>query len=88
MTQPRIEIYTTRTCPFCIRAKQLLDRKGASYEEIDVGADPALRDAMTARAGRRSVPQIFLGDTHVGGCDDLYALDQAGRLDPMLRGAA
>lgn len=83
-----IEIYTTRTCPFCIRAKQLLDQKGASYKEIDVGADPALRDAMTKRAGKRSVPQIFVGATHVGGCDDLYALERAGKLDPLLKGAA
>lgn len=83
-----IEIYTTRTCPFCIRAKALLDRKGARYTEIDVGADPALRDAMTRRAGRRSVPQIFVGPTHVGGCDDLYEMEREGRLDPLLQGAA
>ncbi|MCB1400478.1 MAG: glutaredoxin 3 [Rhodobacteraceae bacterium] len=81
----RIEIYTTRTCPFCIAAKALLSSKGAPYEEIDVGADPALRAAMTQRAGgRRSVPQIFIGGEHVGGCDDLHALDRAGKLDPML----
>ena len=83
-----IEIYTTRTCPFCIRAKQLLDQKGASYTEIDVGADPALRDKMTKRAGKRSVPQIFVGTTHVGGCDELYALERSGKLDPLLKGAA
>lgn len=88
MTQPRIEIYTTSTCPYCARAKYLLDSKGASYEEIDVGRDPALRDAMTARAGRRSVPQIWVGETHVGGSDELHALDRAGKLDPMLKGAA
>jgi glutaredoxin 3 len=87
MTQPRIEIYTTRSCPFCHRAKALLGEKGVSYEETDV-ADPELRAAMTQRAGRRSVPQIFIGGTHVGGCDDLYALDAAGKLDPMLQGAA
>lgn len=81
----RIEIYITRTCPFCIAAKALLSSKGAPYEEIDVGADPALRAAMTQRAGgRRSVPQIFIGGEHVGGCDDLHALDRAGKLDPML----
>lgn len=81
----RIEIYTTRTCPFCIAAKALLSSKGAPYEEIDVGADPALRAAMTQRAGgRRSVPQIFIGGEHVGGYDDLHALDRAGKLDPML----
>nr|WP_111301967.1 glutaredoxin 3 [Paracoccus saliphilus] len=86
---PSIEIYTTRTCPFCIRAKALLDQKGVSYSEVDVGTDPAKRTAMTQRAnGKRSVPQIFVGDTHVGGCDDLYALDRAGKLDPLLKGAA
>ena len=86
---PSIEIYTTRTCPFCIRAKSLLDQKGVSYSEIDVGADPAKRSAMTQRAnGKRSVPQIFVGSTHVGGCDDLYALERVGKLDPLLKGAA
>ena len=84
-----IEIYTTRTCPFCHRAKALLDQKGARYTEIDVGADPSLRDAMTRRAGgKRNVPQIFVGQTHVGGCDDLYAMERAGKLDPLLKGAA
>ncbi|MER5172105.1 glutaredoxin 3 [Thioclava sp. GXIMD2076] len=81
----RVEIYTTRTCPFCVAAKRLLDKKGVSYEETDVGADPGLRQAMTARAGgKRSVPQIFIGDIHVGGCDDLHALEAKGHLDPML----
>ncbi|RJL06539.1 glutaredoxin 3 [Paracoccus aestuarii] len=84
-----VQIYTTRTCPFCIRAKDLLDRKGVSYDEIDVGADPSLRSRMTQRAGgSRTVPQIFVGQTHVGGCDDLYALERAGKLDPLLKGAA
>lgn len=87
MTHPRIEIYTTRSCPFCHRAKALLGEKGVSYEETDV-ADPSVRAAMTQRAGKRSVPQIFIDGTHVGGCDDLYALDRAGKLDPMLQGAA
>ena len=82
-----VEIYTTRTCGYCAAAKALLNRKGVAYTEIDVGGDPDLRAAMTQRAGgRRTVPQIFVGRTHVGGCDDLYALDQAGRLDPLLRG--
>ena len=81
----RVEIYTTRTCPYCIAAKALLTRKGVPFEETDVGADPKLRIAMTERAGgRRSVPQIFIGGQHVGGCDDLHALDAAGKLDPML----
>ncbi|WP_339108635.1 glutaredoxin 3 [Thioclava sp. GXIMD4216] len=83
----RVEIYTTRTCPYCIAAKRLLDKKGVAYEETDVGADPDLRLAMTNRAGgKRSVPQIFIGDIHVGGCDDLHALDAKGQLDPMLAG--
>ena len=81
----RVEIYTTPTCPYCHRAKALLAEKGVSYEETDVSADPAIRSAMTDRAGgKRSVPQIFIGDTHVGGCDDLYALEQAGKLDVLL----
>lgn len=86
-SQPRIEIYTTRTCPFCFAAKSLLQSKGVSYEETDV-SDPGLRAAMTQRAnGRRSVPQIFIGELHVGGNDDLHALDRAGKLDPLLKGA-
>ena len=84
MTQP-ITIYTTRSCPYCHAAKDLLRRKGAEFSEVDVTGDPEGRTAMTARAaGRTSVPQIFIGEQHVGGCDDLYALDAAGRLDPML----
>lgn len=80
-----IELYTTQTCPYCQAAKRLLGKKGARYTEIDVGSDPALRMAMSDRAaGRRSVPQIFIGGQHVGGCDDLYALDDAGKLDTML----
>ncbi|MFO1242096.1 MAG: glutaredoxin 3 [Rickettsiales bacterium] len=80
-----ITIYTTPICPYCNRAKDLLKAKGASYKEIDVSSDPSIRDAMVAKAGgRRTVPQIFIGDTHVGGFDDLSALDKAGKLDPML----
>jgi glutaredoxin 3 len=80
-----VEIYTTPICPYCLAAKRLLTKKGVSFTEVDVSRDPALRDAMTARAGgRRSVPQIFIGGTHVGGSDDLHALDHAGKLDPML----
>lgn len=71
-------------CGYCHRAKQLLDRKGVSFEEIMVDQDPALRAAMMQRSGRRTVPQIFIGDVHVGGCDDLYSLDRAGRLDELL----
>ncbi|MCX8509679.1 MAG: glutaredoxin 3 [Rhodobacteraceae bacterium] len=81
----RVEIYTTPTCPYCRAAKQLLGKKGVAYEETDVSRDPALRVAMTQRAGgRRTVPQIFINGRHVGGCDDLHALDHAGKLDPLL----
>lgn len=83
-----VTIYTTSICPYCHRAKQLLSRKGVAYDEIDVGANPELREEMMDRAGgRHTVPQIFIGDAHVGGCDDLHALDRAGRLDPLLAGA-
>jgi len=82
-----VTIYTTALCPYCQAAKQLLKQKGVGYEEIDVSFDPAGRRAMTERAGgRQTVPQIFVGATHVGGCDDLYALDRAGKLDPLLQG--
>jgi len=80
-----VEIYTTPSCPYCHAAKRLLARKGASFSEIDVSRDPALRRAMTARAGGgQTVPQIFIGGVHVGGSDDLHALEAGGRLDPML----
>lgn len=81
----QVEIYTTPTCPYCQAAKALLTRKGVAYVETDVSRDPALRDAMTQRAGgRRSVPQIFIDGRHVGGSDDLHALDRDGKLDPLL----
>lgn len=84
---PAIEIYTTPSCPYCHAAKHLLAKKGAKFTEIDVSRDPALRMAMSTRAnGRRSVPQIFIAGAHVGGSDDIHALDDAGRLDPMLAG--
>jgi glutaredoxin 3 len=80
-----VEIYTTQTCPYCQMAKGLLKKKGVAYKEIDVGGNPSLRAAMTQRAGgRTSVPQIFIGGTHVGGCDDIHALNDAGKLDAML----
>lgn len=80
-----VEIYTTPTCPYCLAAKRLLTKKGVSFAEIDVSRDPSLRIAMTERAGgRRTVPQIFIGGTHVGGSDDLHALDYDGKLDPLL----
>ena len=81
---PKIVIYTTSLCPYCHAAKDLLRRKGAAFEEIDVSGAPETRRQMQAKAGRHTVPQIWIGDTHVGGCDDLHALDSAGRLDPLL----
>jgi glutaredoxin 3 len=84
---PPIEIYTTPFCPYCRSAKALLDRKGAAYNEIDVSRDDTLREAMIQRAkGRTTVPQIFIGKVHVGGSDDLHALERAGKLDPLLAG--
>jgi len=81
----RIEIYTTRYCPYCTAAKKLLSRKGVAFTEIDVSRDAKRQEQMVARAhGRMTVPQIFIGPIHVGGCDDLYALDEAGQLDPLL----
>ena len=83
----KIEMYTTQVCPYCVRAKDLLKRKGQSVTELRVDSDDALRDEMMKRAGgKRSVPQIFIDGVHVGGCDDLYALDSAGKLDGMLNG--
>lgn len=81
----KIKIYTTRVCPYCVRAKSLFTKKGVAYEEVDVSDDAALRETMTQEAGgRRTVPQIFINGQHIGGCDDLYALDKAGGLDPLL----
>tara|TARA_R110000868_G_scaffold54982_2_gene171260 strand:- start:5029 stop:5286 length:258 start_codon:yes stop_codon:yes gene_type:complete len=80
-----VTIYTTMMCPYCYRAKALLSEKGVAFKEVDVGMDAGLRDEMTKRAnGGYTVPQIFIGDTHVGGCDELHALDGAGKLDAML----
>lgn len=82
---PAVTIYTTRFCPYCTEAKGLLRRKDVAFDEIDVSGDQARRAAMIRLAGgRTSVPQIFIGEHHVGGCDDLFALDAAGRLDPLL----
>jgi len=81
----KIEIYTTFTCPYCHAAKELLKRKGVEYSEINVTGDPIGRSEMSKRAnGRTSVPQIFIDDRHIGGCDDIYALDRAGELDALL----
>ena len=80
-----VEIYTTPFCPYCIAAKDLLTRKGVNFTEINVMGDTARRAEMVKRAhGGRTVPQIFIGKTHVGGCDELYELDDAGKLDPLL----
>jgi len=82
---PSVEIYTTRFCPYCRTAKALLARKGVAFSEIDVGRDWERREEMVERAhGRVTVPQIFIGDLHVGGSDELYALDRAGKLDALL----
>ncbi len=82
---PRIVMYSTAWCPYCARARSLLQSKGAAFEDIDVEAQPARRAEMVARSGRATVPQIFIGERHVGGCDDLHALDAAGGLDPLLQ---
>ena len=83
----KVEIYTKLMCPYCARAKALLEQKGVAYREIDVGMDPDLRMEMVTRAnGRETVPQIFINDAHIGGCDDIYALNDAGGLDPLLQG--
>ena len=83
-----VRMYTTAVCPYCIRAKQVLKAKGvAQIEEIRVDTDPAERSKMMELTGRRTVPQIFIGDTHVGGCDDLIALARRGGLVPLLQGS-
>ena len=81
----QITIYTKSTCPFCVRAKGLLNQKNASFDEIEISGNDALRNQMIEKAGgKTTVPQIFIGDKHVGGCDDLFALDAQGGLDPLL----
>ena len=85
----RVVMYTTAVCPYCIRAKQLLKARGVSeIDEIRIDLDPAQRDEMMQKTKRRTVPQIYIGETHVGGCDDLMALDAAGELKPLLAGGA
>jgi glutaredoxin 3 len=82
----RVVMYCTAVCPYCVRAEALLRQRGVTeIDKIRIDLDPAERDAMIARTGRRTVPQIYVGDTHVGGCDDLYALDRAGGLAPLLQ---
>jgi glutaredoxin 3 len=81
----KITVYSGPSCPYCVRAKQLLDKKGAAYDDVDVRADSAKMAEMTERTGgKRSIPQIFIGEQHIGGCDDLYALDKEGKLDALL----
>ena len=80
-----VKMYTTQVCPYCQRAKMLLKQRGVeAIEEIRIDLDPVQRDHMMAITGRRTVPQIFIGDTHVGGCEELYALEREGKLDPLL----
>ena len=84
---PPVEVYTTPFCPYCVSARELLRSKGVSYVEINVAGAPDVRASMVQRAnGRTTVPQIFIGATHVGGCDDLYELEDAGKLDALLQG--
>lgn len=80
-------MYTTPFCPYCIRAKRLLEAKNVAFTDIDVGADPSLRLEMMERSGRRTVPQIWIGEQHIGGFDDMYLLEREGRLDELLNGA-
>ena len=86
MSQPDVVVYLAGWCPYCERARSLLTKKGIQFREIDVDDDPQLREEMIARSGRRTVPQIFIGEKHVGGCDDLLALDGRGELDRLIGG--
>ena len=84
--KPKIIMYSTAVCPYCVRAEQLLNSKGVTdIEKVRVDLDPARREEMMKKTGRRTVPQIFIGEHHVGGCDELYALDRAGKLESLLR---
>jgi glutaredoxin 3 len=86
MSRPDVVVYLAGWCPYCQRARSLLSKKGVQVREIDVDDDPQLREEMIARSGRRTVPQIFIGEKHVGGCDDLLALDERGELDRLIQG--
>lgn len=85
---PSITLYSTAVCPYCVMAKNFLKSKGRTWVEVRIDTDPAEREKMVARTGRTSVPQIFIGDVHVGGYDDMMALHRAGKLDPLLDGSA
>ena len=87
MTQPTVTMYTSGWCPYCERAKGLLKQKNVIFGEINVEDGDTFREEMIARSNRRTVPQIFIGDRHVGGCDDLFELDRSGELDRLLQGA-
>jgi glutaredoxin 3 len=86
MTRSAVTVYVSDWCPYCQRAKALLTQKNVDFSEINVEDDAKLREEMIARSNRRTVPQIFIGDTHVGGCDDLFELDRSGELDRLLQG--
>jgi len=88
MSAPRITIYTTSTCPYCVRAKRLLEKKGVAYEEIDAEGDDALWAWLLEKTGQLTVPQVFAGERSLGGFTDIEALDRQGKLDPILRGEA
>ena len=82
---PKVTMYATAVCPYCVRAEQLLRKKGVTdIEKVRVDLEPERREEMMQKTGRRTVPQIYIGETHVGGCDDLYALEKDGKLDPLL----
>lgn len=83
--RPKVVMYATSWCPYCARARQLLERKGVEFQEIDIEAAPGARSQMITRSGRSTVPQIFIGDAHVGGCDDLHDLEARGGLDKLLQ---
>ena len=82
--KPTVRIYSSNWCPFCVQAKRLLDRKGVSYQELIVDGDPSLRTKMMQESGRTSVPQIWINEDHIGGCDELYNLDRSAQLDSLL----
>jgi glutaredoxin 3 len=87
VSRPAVTLYVTGWCPYCQRAKSLLTEKQVTFTEINLDDDRKFREEMIARSGRRTVPQIFIGDKHVGGCDDLFALDHSGELDRLIEGA-
>jgi glutaredoxin 3 len=87
MTQPEVTVYVTNWCPYCQRAKSLLSEKNLAFHEINVEDEPKFREEMKTRSNRNTVPQIFIGSTHVGGCDDLFALERSGEWDRLIQGA-